>query len=169
MFWEMVNLFCINYKTLITAGVLMASMLIVLVGCLKPLLFNKISNKHLRGFLLSLTNVVGAFAFVAIAFWAKEINFAYYWFTAICFCIFTVFLYWAYENLTQARAGIHKLGSFMWRKLAPIIKNKLDSVIAGLNDTKALTNMVDDFVQSSAKKTTAKKVSTKVNKDVDKL
>jgi hypothetical protein len=169
MFWQMVNLFCINYKTLITAGVLMASMLIVLIGCLKPLLFNKISNKHLRGFLLSLTNVVGAFVFVAVAFWVKEINFTYYWFTAICFCIFTVFLYWAYENLTQARAGIHKLGVFMWRKLAPIIKNKLDVIIEGLNDTKNLTNMVDNFVQSSERKPIVKKNTTKVNKDVDKL
>lgn len=166
MFWEMVNLFCINCKTLITIGIIMACMLIVLIGSLKPLVFNKISNKHLRGALLSLTNVIGAFAFVAVAFWVKGITFDYYWFTAICFCILSVFLYWAYENLTQARAGIHKLGSFMWRKILPIIRNKIDLLIAGLNDTKQLTNMVDNFVNTTPKK---EKKNTKKSNDTDKL
>lgn len=161
MFWQMVNLFCINYKTLLTAGIIMASMIIVLIGALKPLLFNKIKNKHLRGALLSFTNVAFSFIAVAVAFWTKGISFEYYWFTAICFCVFCVFLYWAYENLTQARAGIHKLGTFMWKKLAPTIRNKLDSAIASLNDTKQLTNMVDTFVKTEAKQTSKKTNLTK--------
>lgn len=157
MFWEMVNLFCINYKTLVTAGIIMASMIIVLIGALKPLLFNKIKNQYLRGALLSFANVALSFAFVAVAFWVKEIAFEYYWFTAICFCVFCVFVYWAYENLTQARAGIHKLGSFLWKKFLPIIRNKLDLIIAGLNDTKKLTATVENFVAKDKKKTATKK------------
>lgn len=157
MFWEMVNLFCINYKTLMTAGIIMASMIIVLIGALKPLLFNKIKNGCLRGALLSVANVFCSFAFVAVAFWIKGISFEYYWFTAFCFCVFCVFLYWAYENLTQARAGIHKLGSFLWKKVLPIIRNKLDLIIAGLNDTKKLTTTVENFVVKDKKKTSTKK------------
>lgn len=166
MFWEMVNLFCINYKTLLTAGIIMACMIIVLIGAFKPLLFNRIKNKNLRGALLSLTNVALSFVFVAIAFWAKNISFEYYWFTSIVFCGFCVVIYWAYENLTQARAGIHKLGSFMWKKIAPIIRDKLDLIIDGLNDTKQLTKTVDNYVKSSklsgnSNKSTNKKNDTK--------
>ena len=160
MFWEMVNLFCKNYETLLTAGIIMASMIIVLIGALKPLIFNKIKNKCVRGAFLSFTNIAFSFGFVALAFWFKNISFEYYWFTAICFCVFCVFLYWVYENLTQARAGIHKLGSFMWRKIAPIIRNKLDRVIDGLNDTKQLTNMVDNFVNKETKKVSKKNTAT---------
>lgn len=162
MFWKMVNLFCINYETLMIAGILMASMLIVLIGALKPLVFNKIKNQYVRGSLLSLSNVVGSFVFVAIAFWLKHITFEYYWFTAICFCCFCIVLYWAYENLTQARAGIHKLGSFMWRKFLPIIRSKIDLIIDGLNDTKSITNMVDKFVAVETKKN-----NKKANKPTD--
>lgn len=160
MFWEMVNLFCINYKTLLTAGIIMASMIIVLIGALKPFLFNKIKNKHLRGFLLSLSNLVGAFVAVAVAFKMKGISYDYYWFTASCFCVFCVFLYWCYENLTQARALIHKIGAVVWRKLAPIIRNKLDGVIGSLNDTKKLTTIVDDFVSKNDNKTKSNKNDT---------
>lgn len=166
MFWQMVNLFCINYETLLTAGIIMASMIIVLIGALKPLIFNKIKNECLRGSLLSLTNVAFSFGAVALAFWLKNITFEYYWFTATVFCCLCIVLYWAYENLTQARAGIHKLGSFMWKKILPIIRNKLDAIIAGLNDTKQLTNMVDNFVNTTAKK---EKKNTKKSNDTDKL
>lgn len=164
MFWEMVNLFCINYETLLTAGIIMASMLIVLIGCLKPLLFNKISNQYVRRALLSFTNVLLSFVFVAVAFWVKEISFDYYWFTATVFCGFCIVLYWAYENLTQARAGIHKLGKFMWSKIAPFLRNKLDKIISGLNDTKKLTTMVDNLVNSEVKNTNKNKVNN-ANKD----
>jgi peptidoglycan/LPS O-acetylase OafA/YrhL len=166
MFWQMVNLFCKNYETLLTTGIIMASMLIVLIGCFKPL-YNKISNKHIRGFALSLTNVISAFLFVAVAFWTKGISFKYYWFTAIVFCCLCIVIYWAYENLTQARAGIHKLGSFVWKRLAPIIRNKLDNIILGLNDTKNLTKMVDNFVATGSKKSTKK--NTSGNKDIKNL
>jgi hypothetical protein len=166
MFWQMVNLFCKNYETLLTAGAIMASMIIVLIGALKPLIFNKIQNKNLRGSLLSLTQIVFSFGAVALAFWWKNITFDYYWFASIVFSGFCVVLYWFYENVTQARAGIHKLGSFLWKKIAPIIRAKLDSVIDGLNDTKKLTNFVDDFVNTSDKKKT-NKVNT--NKDIKNL
>lgn len=153
MFWEMVNLFCANHETLLTAGIIMASMIIVLIGALKPFLFNKIKNHHLRGSLLSLTNLLMCCGMVALAFWRKHISFDYYWFTAFCFCCFCIVLYWAYENLTQARAGIRKLGSFVWKKVAPIIRKKLDNVIEGLTDTKKLTSIVDDFVDGKSAKT----------------
>ena len=160
MFWQMVNLFCINYETLLTAGFIMASMIIVLIGALKPLLFNKIKNECLRGSLLSFTNVAFSFGFVALAFWVNNISFDYYLFTSIVFCCFCIVLYWVYENLTQARAGIHKLGTFMWKKVLPIIRNKLDRIIDGLNDTKQLTAMVDNLVNKEAKKVSKKNTTT---------
>lgn len=161
MFWEMVNLFCVNYKIILTAGIIMASMIIVLIGALKPLLFNKIKNKCFRGFLLSLSNVVASFVAVAVLFKMNNINYDYYWFTGSCFCVFCVFIYWCYENLTQARAIIHKIGSAVWRKLAPIIRNKLDGAIGKLNDTKKITNIVDDFVSKNGDKTKSNKNDTK--------
>ena len=153
MFWLNVNWICKNLNTVLTAGVLMASMIIVLIGALKPFLFNKIQNKNLRGSLLSLTQIVFSFGAVALAFWWKNITFDYYWFTATLFCGLCIILYWAYENLTQAREYIHKLGSFLWKKFLPIIKSKIDMLIDGLNDTKKLTNYVDNFTKSTNKNT----------------
>lgn len=166
MFWQMVNLFCKNYETLFTAGAIMASMIIVLIGALKPFVFNKIKNKNLRCSLLSITQIVFSFIAVALAFWWKNITFDYYLCTAIVFSGFCVVLYWFYENVTQARAGIKKLGMFLWKKFLPIIKSKIDMLIDGLNDTKKLTTFVDDFVNTSDKYKTTK---SKTNKDIKNL
>ena len=160
MFWEMVNLFCMNYETLLTAGISMACMLIVLIGLFKPL-YNKIKNQYFRGFLLSLTNVLGAFAFVAVAFWCNSISFEYYWFTAVTFCIFTVFVYWLYENFTQARAGVKAFGTFAWERILPFIRNKIDLIIQGLNDTKAIANTVDSLITKNTKNGKNEKATAK--------
>jgi hypothetical protein len=160
---EMVNLFCQNYKVLLTAGVIMVSALIVLIGVLKPILFNKITCKPLRGFLLSFTNIALGFGFVAGAFWLKEISFDYYWFTATAFCVFSVFVYWCYENLTQARAGIHKLGSFVWKKIGIYIQHKVNKIVQGLNDVNDLNEVVESLLATPKKST--KKVDTKKKDD----
>lgn len=139
MFWKMINLFCNNYDIIVTEGIIMASMLIVLIGCLKPLVFNKISNKCVRGVALSLTNIGLAFLFVACEFWIKQISFEYYLCTSIAFCVFTIFVYWCYENLTQARVGVQKLGGFLWKKIAAMLVNKVNSIAT---DTKELTNII---------------------------
>ena len=139
----------------------MASMIIFLIGCFKPFLFNKITNKHLRCFLLSITNVFACFVAVFYVFWKKDINFDYYWFVATLFCGFCIVLYWAYENLTQIRPLVHKIGKIVWAKFSPIIKNTIKSLISKLNDTKEIADIVDDFVNKNDNKTKSNKNDTK--------
>ena len=149
MFWKMINLFCNNYEILMTAGVIMASMIIVLIGALKPILFDKITNKTLRGAVLSWSSVLCSFAFVALAFWIKQIPFEYYWFSAIVFSGFEVVVYWLYENFTQARKGIKNLGEFLWKKVAIMFANKVNSIAT---DTKELSKIIAPANKTSNKK-----------------
>ena len=149
MFWKMINLFCSNYEILMTAGVIMASMIIVLIGALKPILFDKITNKTLRGAVLSWSSVFCSFAFVALAFWIKQISFEYYWFASIAFSGFEIVVYWIYENFTQARTGVQNLGKFLWKKIAIMFANKVNSIA---NDTKELSKIIAPTNKTSNKK-----------------
>ena len=164
MFWKIMDLYCRNFKEVNTAGVLMVSALIVLIGCLKPFVFNKITNKDLRGVLLSLSNVIGAFITVAVTFFVKKINFDYYWFTASVFCKFSVFVYWLYEN-TKARAGIHKLGKYVLTNVGKVIVNKVEDFSYG---TKQIVSSVSSAVKATEKKT-SDTLSLKSNSKKDEL
>ena len=163
MFWKILDLYCRNIKEITTMGMIMVSALIVFIGCLKPFVFDKIHNKDVRGVLLSLSNLIGAYGTVAVAFLFKKINFDYYWFTATVFCVFSVFVYWFYEN-TKLRAGIHKLGKFVLTKLGKIITTKLDNLASSSHE---IAKIVDELTEKSGKKT--EKKSKAINNDTKNL
>lgn len=116
---------------------IMVSALIVFVGLfVKPALMKVIANKDLRGSLLALTSIVMSFASVAVAFWIRDWNFKYYLWVSGGFSVWTVFVYWLYEN-TKLRKGIHWLGSFVLKKLTGLSVNSFAELKTALKNMKA--------------------------------
>lgn len=157
MFLEIMEFYCRNFKEVTTVGVIMVSAMIVLIGCLKPFIFDKIPNKDVRGVLLSLSNIVGAFATVAITFLIRNVSFENYWIVSTAFCICSVFVYWLYEN-TRARAGIHKLGKYVLTKVGRYITNKVDDLAFG---TKEVVSFVSSAVKADEKSVVTLKPTVK--------
>lgn len=146
------NYFMQNIEVMIPMVVIMMSALIVFLGMLKPLLFNRVANKSIRCVLLSLTSVVLSFISVGIAFLIKQYNFDYYW---ICGGIYTcgvIVVYWLYEN-TQLRTGIQKIGSFVLDRFFGIIVNKVNKVADNTEEVgKAIDELFITKTESKGKK-----------------
>lgn len=121
------NYFMQNIETMIPMVVVMMSALIVFIGTLKPILFNRVSNKDLRGMLLFLTSIVLSFVSVAIAFLIKQYNFDYYWICGGLYAGGVIIMYAIYEH-TPLRPSIHKIGSYVLAKMFGIIGSKFTKV-----------------------------------------
>lgn len=133
------NYFMQNLETMIPMVIIMMSTLIVFMGMLKPILFNKVSNKDLRGMLLFFTSIALSFASVAVTFLIKQYDFTYYWICGVFYSGGVIVMYAIYEH-TPLRPSIHSIGSFVVEKLFGVIANKVNIVA---NDTKAIGSSID--------------------------
>jgi hypothetical protein len=97
----------------------MVSAIIVFIGLLKPILFDRIKFKPLRKVAIAFTDVLSCLLATAIAFWMNGIDFYYFFPEAIGVFVATVVVYWFYEN-TCLRNLIQKIGSIMLTKIAQI-------------------------------------------------
>jgi Ca2+/Na+ antiporter len=147
------EIFMQNQEVIVTAVIIMISTVIVLMGILKRLVFNRIKSKALRCVALSFTSLALVYAATAIYFAINGVDFR--WFlpcgTLICFAM--IVTYWFYEN-TQARAGIHKIGSFVISTLFAKILAKVKGVA---DSTEKIGGAIDDFLKSTEKKNEIKK------------
>lgn len=108
-----------NLKENIITGVIMVSAIIVFIGLLKPLLFDRIKCKPLRKAAIAFSDIVVCLAATAVAFWVNGLSFGYYLYAAIVVFLATIVVYWFYEN-TCLRNLIQKIGSIMLTKAAQI-------------------------------------------------
>lgn len=143
-----------NIETMIPMVIIMMSALIVFIGALKPILFNRVSNKDLRGMLLFLTSIVLSFVSVAIAFLIKQYNFDYYWICGGLYAGGVILMYAIYEH-TPLRPSIHKIGSVVLDKFFGIIVNKVTKVA---DNTEQIGTSIDAlFVNTKTETKTSKK------------
>lgn len=98
-----------NWRQVLRGGIIVVSAVIVIMGMMKKL-FDKISNKLLRKFLLALTSVVVVLPVTAIYFVSCGIDYKYFWIDYALLAVATIVTYWLYEN-TCLRDLIHMLGS----------------------------------------------------------
>lgn len=142
---KMIDIFFNDWQYLVTVAVIMVSALIVLLGSLKPFVFDKIKNKDLRGTALFFSSIVLSFATTAVVFWIKDWNFVYYVYASAGFSVWTIFVYSLYEY-TRLRKLIDWIGSIALEKFFGVLKNNpkkvKDELNVALNDLAKATKKV---------------------------
>jgi hypothetical protein len=104
-----------NWQRALLGGIIVVSVVIVLLGCLKGALINKITNKLARKIILAFSSVVLVFPLTALYFVVDGINFDHYWLGSAMNVVLTILAYWAYEN-TALRDFIHWVGKTVINK-----------------------------------------------------
>jgi hypothetical protein len=146
----------------------MVSAIIVIIGILKPFLFNKIKCKQARKSALAFTNVFLSFCATAIYFLIRDINWELYWLASLITSVACIITYWLYEN-TCLRNAIQKLITLAIDKFAKIAKMAVYNAEAKAIEAEVKKAFAE--LKTTAKneiKTTAKK-SVKNNKDLENL
>lgn len=158
---HLIQLVISDYQKILTVGAIMVSAIIVFIGVLKPLLFNKIKNKLLRKSLLAFSDVLFSFAATAIHFLIEGYTWEYYWISAIGASIGCIVTYWVYEN-TCLRNLIEKLGWAALMKFA-----KIGLMILGVEENKVVGEAIikADQELKKASKTELKNASELISKD----
>lgn len=152
-----------SWQNLWLIGVIMVSAITVLIGILKPLLFDKIKCKQLRRASLAFSNVALCFGGTAIWFFAKSFSYEFYLHTAVTVSLVSIVWYWLYEN-TCLRDLIHKIGSLTLKKIYAVICARFDKA-----DEIAIEKEIEKIATQTKEKVKADKLSTKTsNKKVDK-
>lgn len=149
-----------NAETLWVVGAIMVSVVIAVVGILKPIAFNKISNKAIRKTILAFANIALSFVATLGYFLIEGINFRWYYIGAIITSVTCIVTYWLYENF-HVRDLIHKIGAFAIDKfayLAKIVLAKLvDKTDKSVNtEFKKVTSELQAYAKAEIKSATKK-------------
>lgn len=146
---KFLTFFKADWYNLLIAGVIMVSAITVLIGILKPFLFNRIPWKPLRRACLAFSNVALCFGSVALWFAIKHLSFGIYLHSAISVSLFSIVWYWVYEN-TCLRDLIEKVGKLTLRKVGQLLTK-----IFNRDDIKEIEKeviLVAEELKSSTKK-----------------
>ncbi len=158
MLERIIGMFFNDWQNLLLIAFIMVSALIVFLEAMKPVLFNRIANKNLRGSALFFASIFLAFGFTAVAFWVKDWNFDYYLWVASLFSLWTIVVYAFYEY-TRLRSLIEMIGGFAWNKIFSIFRkenaNVKEEINLALNELTKVT------------KKQVKSVATKHDKELD--
>ena len=164
---KMLYLFGANYQDIIVCGLIMVSAIIVAIGLLKPLLFNKIPNKHIRKVALALSNVAACFLTVLVYFLICGISLENYLTAAIALSLACIVTYWFYEN-TCLRNLIGVVGGIVLKKVLKVSLFALstEDVEAVKTELKKTGAELKAFTKQELKKTST---TVKEDKDLKKL
>ena len=139
-----------NFHDIFWYMVLMVSGIIVAIGLLKPLLYNKIKNKQIRKVALAFSNVILCFVCVLVTFVIRGWDLNYYLASAIVLSVSCIVTYWLYEN-TCLRNLIDMIGSIVLKNVAnKVLLNTAD--VANIKDE--AKKAVAEFRTQNVKKTT---------------
>lgn len=162
-FFNNIALFVSNLKENVLTGVIMVSAIIVFIGLLKPLLFDKIKLKPLRKVAIAFSSAVCCFIATAITFWIKSIDFSYYFYVTAAVFAFMVVVYWFYEN-TCFRNLIKKIGTIVLTKLY----NSLLAIM-NKNDAQEIKQEVVALRNEIRKELKTEKSKVKTDKELNNL
>lgn len=155
MIKDLFGIFMGHQEEIVTAVIIMVSAVIVFMGILKAVLFNRIKNKSIRCVALSFTSVALTFGAVAIYFAINTVDFKWFWLCGTAVSIAMIVTYWLYEN-TQLRTGIHKIGSLVVNKVFKRVVSAINDVASG---TEAIESVIDGILKDP--KTSEKNEQTK--------
>jgi hypothetical protein len=150
-------------------GTVMVSMIIAVVGMVKPFVFP--NHKALRKTTLSLMNIGASFASTAIYLGYNGYDWKWYFAGSFLMVVATIVTYHIYENY-HLREAIHKVGSFAIDKCACLLKAILAKFVKGDNvnvkaEVKSTFTQVATLAKSELKK--ASKKVAKHDKDLENL
>lgn len=160
----MLSFFEANYHDIIVCGLIMVSAIIVGIGLLKPIIFNKIKNKHIRKAALALSNVAACFLTVLVYFLVQGWGFTYYFPAAVGLSVSCIITYWFYEN-TCLRNLIGTVGNLVLQKVlkVSVVAITSDDVNAVKTELKKAGDELKAHTKQELKKAAAK---TKEDKDL---
>lgn len=164
---NMLLYFGAHYNDIILAVVIMTSAIIVAIGLLKPVVFNRIQNKYIRKAALSFSNVIGCFIMALVYFLVEGWNFKYFFLAALALSVCCIVTYWFYEN-TCLRNLIELVGGIAVRKGLSLLKIVLTT--DEINQVKTELKKTSTQLKTITKQELKKKVSTlKTDKDLANL
>ena len=147
-----------KWEDLLLLGVIMVSAITVLIGILKPFVFNKIKWKPLRRALLAFSNVALCFVSTVVLFEIEHYSYDMYWYSAGAVSVFSILWYWFYEN-TCLRDLIALIGKTTLKAVYNVLPKGVDK-----KDAKAIAKEL-----SMVKKTLKAEVKSAIkNAKVDK-
>lgn len=160
---NMLLYFGAHYNDILLAVVIMVSSIIVAIGILKPIVFNKIPNKYIRKAVLAFSNVIGCFVSAFVYFLTEGWNLDYYLLAALALSVVCIVTYWFYEN-TCLRNLIELIGGIALRKVFNIAQLALTN-----DDAKTVQAEIKNATAQlkATTKTELKKTATKINTDKD--
>ena len=161
---NMLRYFGAHSTDIIVNVVIMASAVIVAIGLLKPIFFNKIQNKYIRKAALSFSNIIGCFVCALVYFLIEGWGFKYYFIAAFALSIWCIITYWLYEN-TCLRNLINVVGGLALRKVFTVIKVAIteDDANAVKTEIQNATTQLKPAVKQELKKAAS---TIKVDKDL---
>lgn len=137
-----------NPKASLLEVLMLVSIIIFLVGCIKPLIKN-IKNNNLKKVVLSFSSLIVTLPVVLVYFWIKHYSYNLYWFYYIIVSISTIILYWFYEN-TLLRNLFNLLNqsgkNIVVNGLKSIVKDNVDETQSTKTET-----LKNDFLESVKK------------------
>lgn len=143
------DFFCLvyaNWYDFLVAALVMCSAIIVFLGIMKPLLYNKIKNALLRKSALAFSSVFLSFAVMAVVFLVRKFDFHWYLCSSVSQALFTIIVYWFYEN-TCLRNLIKKIGTMVLSKIGLVFLSKVQDEEVDLS--KELAKASDDLVEKT--------------------
>lgn len=159
----MLLFFGAHYNDIIVSVVIMVSAVIVAIGLLKPIIFNRITNKHVRKAVLSFSNVIACFGAALIYFVVEGWDLKYYFLAAGALSVCCIVTYWLYEN-TCLRNLIGVVGNIALRKGLSIL-----SIAVTNDDVNTVKNEIRNATAQlkTTTKTELRKNATKITYDKD--
>lgn len=152
-----------NYNDVLVQGLIMVSAIIVGIGLLKPLVFNKIKNKNIRKVVLALSNVAACFLAMLVTFIIQGWSFEYYLAAAIALTLSCIITYWFYEN-TCLRNLIDTIGSLAISKVLSVSATAIKK--GDVEGVKAELKKTGDELKNITKQE-LKKTTTNIKEDTD--
>lgn len=150
-------------QDIIVSVVIMVSAIIMAIGLLKPILFDRIKNKQIRKASLAFSNVAFCFISALVFFLIKGWEFKYYMVSAIALTVCCIVTYWLYEN-TCLRNLIAVIGNIALRKLATVAFIAVST--EDINEIKTEAKKVTCELKAQTKEA-LKKATTETKEDKD--
>lgn len=149
-----------NWQTVLTGGIYAVSIVIFVLGCLKPLIKRWVGNSTLRKVIFAWLSVLLNVPATALSFWVEEFPSEHFWTLMVVNTIGTILVYFVYEN-TALRNALHWFG----KKLLTILFTQF---VSPTQTKKELKKEVEELLANPTGKveTIEKSANSRYNDDL---